>query len=290
MRCSVNEKCCQQPGICPTGKICKPHNSLDKPWKRFSCECKDGYGGENCTTPIRSCGEYLKSHPKSGKYEVLDSKNNVYTVYCHFDSDGAWTLVQSFSFANHTTGNSKYNRQLTENHPVSENTLTWSGYRLGNATIESINQDSDAMMFTCDFEKVKNVTQTDYLQVNLNTDNQNVNKYHGKIDGKDLKGCNFTLEQKNNETFHVMMQNGQCAFSPKQNPENCKRYYFIYPFEMECLKQTHRCNMNQNSTSQIWLGQSQRPRQYEPTSNGNTKSNMVRRNLRRRRRRWWSRR
>ena len=33
-------------------------------------------------------------------YKVVGSDKSVYEVYCHFDSDGAWTLVQSYSFAN----------------------------------------------------------------------------------------------------------------------------------------------------------------------------------------------
>ena len=256
MRCSMNEKCCQQPDICPTGKICKPHNSLDKPWKRFSCECKDGYGGENRRTPIRSCGGYLKSHPKSGKYKVLDSKNNTYTVWCHFDSDGAWTLVQSFSFANRT--NTIYKRKLTVDQPISENAPTWRAYRLGKARMQSIDVNSDQIRFTCDSEKVTNVNQTDYLQVEvegslpkimeLNLEN---NKYHGKINGTGLTRCAVEMKQAGkSENFEIKIDGDTCPIAQPQG--NCKKLYFIYHFS--CEHPTHRCNMSQNSTSQIWFG------------------------------------
>ena len=257
----MNEKCCQQPDICPKGKKCKPHNSLDKPWRRFSCECRDGYGGEICKTPIRSCGGYLKSHPKSGKYKVLDSNNNTHTVYCHFDSDGAWTLVQSFSFANRDW--TIYKRKLTEDHPISENAPTWNGYRLGKARMQSIDVYSDEIRFTCDSEKVTDAYETDYLQVEvegsltkitgLNLEN---NKYHGKIKGTGLEGCAIEIEQQGNENFQIKLEKkvpaAENACPIAQLPENCTKHYFIYRFK--CKQPTHRCNMNQNSTSQIWFG------------------------------------
>ncbi len=33
-------------------------------------------------------------------YKVMDWGVPEYEIYCHFDSDVAWTLVQSYSFAN----------------------------------------------------------------------------------------------------------------------------------------------------------------------------------------------
>ncbi|CAB4043664.1 Dihydrolipoyllysine-residue acetyltransferase component 3 of pyruvate dehydrogenase complex, partial [Paramuricea clavata] len=137
MNCPMKYNCCQQSGICPENKICKPVNSQEQPWKRFTCECPDGYHGDNCDQPITSCQGYAKGSRKSGMYKAVDSiVGLLYSVYCHFDSESAWTLVQSYSFANRSLG--QFKKSLSNNRPISENALTWSGYRLSKARMESI--------------------------------------------------------------------------------------------------------------------------------------------------------
>ena len=130
--------CCKQSDVCPKNKTCKPFNSPQQPWKRFTCECPDGHHGENCDKPIRSCSEYLGR--ESGMYKVMDSGNSVHEVYCHFNSDAAWTLVQSYSFANRSLV--QFQRHLKFNRPISENALTWSGYRLRKSRMRSIKDNS----------------------------------------------------------------------------------------------------------------------------------------------------
>ncbi|CAB4007280.1 Hypothetical predicted protein [Paramuricea clavata] len=135
--------------------ICKPINSLKQPWKRFACECPEGYHGDNCDEPITSCGGYLDGPRKSGMYKVMDSEKSMHEVYCHFQSDVAWTLVQSYSFANGSS-NSEFKqvrKSLCESHPLRENALTWSGYRFSKARMESIKNNSTFLQFTCDYEK-----------------------------------------------------------------------------------------------------------------------------------------
>ena len=93
MSCAMKYNCCQQSDLCPENKICKPINSLQQPWKRFTCECPDGYHGDDCHQPITSCDGYANSSRTSGWYKVVESAgSSVRDVYCHFDSDGAWTL------------------------------------------------------------------------------------------------------------------------------------------------------------------------------------------------------
>ncbi|XP_028408189.1 uncharacterized protein LOC114530768 [Dendronephthya gigantea] len=48
MSCYMSYDCCQVSGICPKKKICIPMPSLDQPWKRFTCECEEGYHGDDC--------------------------------------------------------------------------------------------------------------------------------------------------------------------------------------------------------------------------------------------------
>ena len=255
--------CCQQPDLCPKNKICIQMNFNAKPWKRFTCKCQDGYHGDNCDQPITSCAGYGNVNQESGVYKVVDSDNSIYEVYCHFDSDGVWTLVQSFSFENHIAANSEFKRPLTIDLPVSENAVTWSGYRLRKARMQLINQNSNQLRFTCDFNNVQNVNQTDYLQISLNalganiditTKNPNIDIFspQGKINGIRLEGCEIKLHQSNTQGLHV--HTDHCSIIPPQN--HCRNFrYFSFFSAEDCLTHTHRCTQNRQSTSQIWFGQ-----------------------------------
>jgi hypothetical protein len=212
-------------------------------------------------------------------YKVRDSFNDtLYEVYCHFDSDGAWTLVQSFSFAERINANSVLGKSLYEDHPVSEKVLTWSGYRLSQAKMKSINKNSDQLRFTCGFEKEQDVNQTDYLQMSLDEEQLkkyitssskeeneiSASNYSGKINERDLKGCKIKLHQDDNdEGFHVHIDKGvgeACttfkAAAAELSENECKhfRYFSYYGSSQQCLLQTHNCTKKNTSTSQLWFG------------------------------------
>ena len=248
MVCSMKENCCKQASVCPQNTICKPLDSLNKPWKRFTCECPDGYHEENCEQPITTCKGYAQGSQISGIYKVRDSSDgSLYEVYCHFDSDGAWTLVQSFSFANHTVANSEFKKPLTEDLPVSENDVTWSGYRLRKARMQLINENSNQLRFTWDFNDVQNVNQTDYLQISLDelesnreltTQNPNtdISSSEGKVNGIALE-CKIKIHQNDGEGLHV--HTDDCDFNPTQNLCSGFRYFSFFP-SGDCMEQTHR--------------------------------------------------
>ena len=153
--------CCQQSGLCPKNKICKPLNSVDKPWKRFTCECPDGYRGDNCKQRIMSCKGYVDTHKKPGIYKVLAPDGSKYDVYCHFDSYGAWTLAQSYSYANRSLVGS------TGGHGLSENALEWSGYILQKNIIKSIATNSSKLLLTCNYVKYYDTLRSDHLEITL---------------------------------------------------------------------------------------------------------------------------
>jgi hypothetical protein len=89
-------------------------------------------------------------------------------VYCHFDSDGAWTLVQSYIFENKNS----FNDSLSVDHPVNGDDPNWSKYRLGQARMRTIKGNSTFVQFTCDYQKVNvDIKKSDYLQIPLQTIN-----------------------------------------------------------------------------------------------------------------------
>ena len=269
--------CCQQSGLCPENKTCKPINSQEQPWKRFTCECRDGYHGENCDQPIMSCQGYAQGSRMSGMYKVVGSDGTVYEVYCHFDPDGAWTLAQSYSFANKSRD--QFQKSLSEDLPLSENALTWSGYKLSKARMESIKNNSTFLQFTCDYEKYLDIKKSDYVQIPLGNikkweegsekvvDVLGINWYYhtsdvtigsgrGKIGKYDLSDCQIKLYRDENWPLHVNIYETipTCKFNSWPCSGSTHNYFSGYNLPPDCVRKVHRCAQNNNSTTQLWFG------------------------------------
>ncbi|XP_028408168.1 delta and Notch-like epidermal growth factor-related receptor isoform X2 [Dendronephthya gigantea] len=54
--CYMKYNCCQKSDICPGNKTCQP--TFVPSWKRFTCECPDGYFGDNCDEKTISCFDW----------------------------------------------------------------------------------------------------------------------------------------------------------------------------------------------------------------------------------------
>ena len=265
--------CCQlQPDICPKNKICQPVVSLEKPWKRFNCsDCSPGYHGDNCEKRIRSCQGYSNGSRTSGVYKVLDSAGSLYEVYCHFDPDGAWTLLQSYSFANRSLV--AFKQPLYENSPHGENALSWKAYRLSHARMTSIKQDYAFIRFTCEFEKFsdRDIENSDYLQVKREDFSPMFDVFSyvidmeyiwplawGKIGNQHLiDKCEIRLHQSAYVPLHahVLYDYFTCELSPSSKDDNCTGdYNFFGELYWGCRDKNHRCVSNDNSTTQLWVG------------------------------------
>lgn len=268
--------CCKQSDLCPDNKTCKPYHSSQKPWKRFTCEsCPDGYYGNSCKQPFRSCQnyeDYVNGSLKSGMYKVVDFNKKVYEVYCHFDFDGAWTLVQSYIVVNgsQNTTSKQFRKALSKNFPVSESVLTWSGYRLRKSRMKSIRSTSHFLMFTNDYKKNRHINQSDYLRIlfaNIKGPNGNVTdvlelvgntsyftvgKGYGRIGKNDLGGCQIQLRQKNRLHVNINSTVSSCKLSCCGH-QQC----FASSRRKRCMKKQHCCKQNDNSTTQLWFGNMQ---------------------------------
>ena len=284
MSCAMKYNCCQQSDLCPKNKICKPINSLQQPWKRFTCECPDGYYGDNCDQPITSCQGYAHSSWKSGRYNVVDFNKTVYEVYCHFNSDGVWTLVQSYNLANGSSDSKfqEFLKPLRESHPVSENAQTWNGYRLSKTRMKSIKENSSVLMFTCDYEKQHEIKTFDFVQVDfekisvdileLNTNKKSrviVEEGRGRIGNVDASHCEiyFKSNSGSSQTLFVLFKHtnltdtvsATCKLDePAHRPcqQNDYAVFLSSSSASSCIKQKHHCKQSENSTTQLWFGTS----------------------------------
>ncbi|CAB4018970.1 Sphingomyelinase phosphodiesterase D, partial [Paramuricea clavata] len=227
--CPMKYNCCQQSGLCPKNKTCKPINSQEQPWKRFTCECRDGYHGENCDQPIMSCQGYA---------QVLGCR--------------------SYSFENRSLD--QFKKSLSENLPISENALTWNSYRLSKQRMESVKDNSTFLQFTCDYEKYLDIKKSDYVQIPLGdikmsqgsekvvinvleldglTSYVTIGNGRGKIGKYDLSDCQIErLHQKRYVSLHVDIdhRDSACEFYD-WSCSSIDQYFGSYPnSNSNCVK------------------------------------------------------
>ena len=200
----------------------------------------------------------------------MDFDMSVYEVYCHFDADGAWTLVQSHNIAN---GSADYRHQtaLYRNFPISENAVNWRGYRLRRPRMRSIQNNSAFLRLTCDYEKYHDdINETGYLQILLanikisgrgvvdvldldgETSHLTAGKWHGRIAAYALNDCQIWLHQQSYGILHAHLIASTCDFG--ESPCSNDGVYFCSFSISTCFEKLHRCRRSENSTSQIWFG------------------------------------
>ena len=192
----------------------------------------------------------------------------MYEVYCHFGSEGAWTLVQSYSFKR----KDEFDKPLCENQPVGEDALKWSGYRLRKSRMKSVKSNSTLLQFTCDYEKHHRINTTDYLQIRLRKITKNnktfdflendgiippitIGPRHGKIgDFLNHTQCQVELDLSKNFLVRVYF-NPECHQllpCPAHEEEWFGRY--AESKDVDCFRREHRCVQNNDSMTQLWFG------------------------------------
>jgi hypothetical protein len=143
--------------------------------------------------------------------------------------------------------------------------------------MESIKNSSYFLQFTCNYEKYRDITQSDYVKIPLQdikkrsgqnvdvlefyreTNHISIGERHGKIGGYDLHHCQIWLNQERYSSLHVYIENTssvQCKFHGVDCAGSDKNYfggYFVTSVD-DCRKQVHSCIQNDNSTTQLWFG------------------------------------
>lgn len=133
----------------------QPHYFKDcncKHYIEFTCECQDGYLGNQCDKKARSCQDYLRFRQSysSGTYVVFDGNDTMFSVYCDMDAANlsAWTLVLSYALQYNTDFNST---PFFVDNPLDEDNPNWSFYRLSLSRMYSIRSSSDFWRVSCNY-------------------------------------------------------------------------------------------------------------------------------------------
>ena len=276
----VQKRCLQDTNCCLTSEPCL-HNGRCKPSypsdilhsPRFTCVCAPGYRGNHCEQPIKSCHGYIggtadhangNNAPASGKYTIIDDMDKPFQVFCDFNRwtfDGtimSWTLIQSYQLRNKDDFQRK---SFDIDHPKNEETPQWESYRLSISKMKSIQKDSSQWRMTCRYE-TDGLNYTDYMEgLKTKVDILSFREKGCKevefinVRGYNCAHCEAMLKQTRGLAFHhdSLHSFENCTFKP-QNSKKCFRNrednFGLY----RCVNPIHRCSMDEESTSQTWLG------------------------------------
>ena len=99
----------------------------------------------------RNCRDIANSGAsQSGKYDIFNSANKPFSVYCDLQSETGfvWALIQSLSFANRATYKDK---GFSTDFPVNDNNNEpdWNSYRLSLSHMQSLSNHSTHLRVTC---------------------------------------------------------------------------------------------------------------------------------------------
>ncbi len=172
--CAMGINCCMISQPCFNGGTCVPQYSAVNA-SRFTCQCTkyyrgkqcqdcaEGYTGHLCQTPVKSCRGYKNGSRIAKIYKIFDQNMNLYPVFCDFDKDRAWTLIQSYKFENHD----HFKSSFVSNKPNRTNAPNFKSYRMSKFRMGKVAQDSSKWRITCDYESGKKISYTDYVETSL---------------------------------------------------------------------------------------------------------------------------
>ncbi|CAB4041627.1 PREDICTED: uncharacterized protein LOC107347374 [Paramuricea clavata] len=231
--CPMKYNCCQQSGLCPENKTCKPINSQEQPWKRFTCECRDGYHGENCDQPIMSCQGYAQGSRMSAEDLPISENALTWNSY-RLRKPRMESIKDNSTFLQFTCDYEKY-------HDIKKS--DYVQIPLGNIK-----------MWEEGSEKVVDVLDTNWY---YHTSYVTIGSGRGKIGEYDLSDCQIKLYRDGNWPLHVNIYETipTCTFNSWPYCSGSTHNYFSgYNLPPDCVRKVHRCAQNNNSTTQLWFG------------------------------------
>ena len=145
-------------------EICDTHST------RFNCTCAKTYSGQRCEKMKhpRSCKDIAKNGTStSGKYDIYDSSNERFSVYCDLQSepDFVWTLIQSLSLSKRNAFNyAGFGKNVEID--IEEGEVNWNEFRLSLSQMQYLANHSTHLRATCNFS-TDGLQYTDYARAKL---------------------------------------------------------------------------------------------------------------------------
>lgn len=240
-------------------EICDNHSP------RFNCTCSNEYAGERCgqVKDPRSCKDIARNEASSsGKYNILNSANELFSVYCDLQSQPGfvWALIQSFSIANKDIYKDK---GFGTDFPVNDNNneQDWNSYRLSLSHMLSVANYSTHLRVTCNFP-ANGLQYKDYARAVLAGHDIFGNWGGGckvfeyiNVRGINCSDCTAYTRMEFSGGWLVnsfKSKDKGCDFdgSPGavHNENNFGRYY------SGRINTNHHCSSSDSSTTQYWFG------------------------------------
>ncbi|XP_022805533.1 uncharacterized protein LOC111342696 [Stylophora pistillata] len=251
--CSPNP--CLNGGVCQ--EICVTHSV------RFSCGCPNKYTGQRCEKiKPNSCKDIAKyGASTSGKYEIFDSNNEPFSVYCDLKSEPGfvWTMIESFSLAERKTFMDKgFNKNFE--FVIEKGKGNWNRYRLSLLQMQSLADHSTHLRATCNFP-TDGLHYVDYARAKL-TDHDIFGNWNRcqmyeyvNIRGNNCSNCTALTKQNVNVHWHIKSYKSKeegCAFDGKPGAIKGEKNFGQY-LDIQ-RNPNHRCSSSDTSTTQHWFG------------------------------------
>jgi len=234
---------------------------------KFECQCPPNFMGKYCERNLTysACLDIAKNSnqlPKSGVYEIVRSDNGIiFPVYCTFELNKAWTLIESFSLDNIN----KFQNLTFNTHGFSNiKPPFWENYRIGIWRIKYVHSKSTLFAATCDFPKrtgrslipdflLGSLKDVDFI---TETSINGCRKYM-KIDirGRKCSNCTAYTVYGGAESYHFhidMNDKSSSALCDLKPFEGGLHEYFGY---YKSPNSEFLCTTTHESTTQWWLGQ-----------------------------------
>ena len=253
---------CRRTNPCLNGGVCQ--ETCDTYSTRFNCTCPNTYSGQRCEKikHPRSCKDIAKKGAsKSGKYDIYDSNNERFSVYCDLQSEPGfvWTLIQSFSLAKK---NAFQKARFGKNFEIDieEGEVNWNEFRLSLSQMQSLAIYSTHLRATCNFS-TDGLQYTDYARAKLAGHDifgtwATCQMYeYVNIRGICCSNCTALTKQGEHAAWHVRSYgsiDAGCEFDGKPSGSDYENNFG--KFGDVNMNQDHRCSFSPASTTQHWFG------------------------------------
>lgn len=191
-------------------------------------------------------------------YNIWDSKNNPYRVFCDLASEPgwAWTLVMSQSFRNRKI-KQLMGVPLYKDASLNEHNPNWGAYRLSLQHMDELRVMSSHWRITCNFPTdvfdYRDYVRGNFSQVDLlNFHGHNVCKMvdYINVKGRNCSQCYAAWWQDGDIMFHHDLSLGKCFFETNANSIFNADYFGWY----ENVDSSFSCCVDDSSSTNHWFG------------------------------------